>query len=80
MYQSVKVEITYEEIGMELGPFIFIHVPGHCAGHVAIQLHDVLFSGDHVLEKTSPHQAPEQITISTGLDTYFQTPWKSFVV
>jgi glyoxylase-like metal-dependent hydrolase (beta-lactamase superfamily II) len=73
MYQSVEVEISYEAIGMELGPFKFIHVPGHCAGHVAIQLHDVLFSGDHVLEKTSPHQAPEQITISTGLDTYLNS-------
>jgi glyoxylase-like metal-dependent hydrolase (beta-lactamase superfamily II) len=40
---------------------------------VVIRLHDVLFSGDHVLEKTSPHQAPEQITLSTGLDTYLNS-------
>jgi len=73
MYQSVEVDISYEAFGMEIGPFKFIHVPGHCAGHVAIQLHDILFSGDHVLEKTSPHQAPEQITNSTGLDTYFNS-------
>jgi hypothetical protein len=25
------------------------------------------------LEKTSPHQAPEQITLSTGLDTYLNS-------
>ena len=73
MYQSVNVDITYESIGMEMGPFKFKHVPGHCAGHVVIQLHDYLFSGDHVLEKTSPHQAPEQITFSTGLDTYIKS-------
>ncbi len=73
MFQSVNVDLTYEAIGMELGPFRFIHVPGHCAGHVIIQLHDVLFSGDHILEKTSPHQAPEQITLSTGLDTYLKS-------
>jgi len=73
LFRSVDVDLTYEAIGMKLGPFKFIHVPGHCAGHVLIQLHDFLFSGDHILEKTSPHQAPEQITLSTGLDTYLKS-------
>jgi glyoxylase-like metal-dependent hydrolase (beta-lactamase superfamily II) len=73
LYRSVGVDFTYEALDMKLGPFKFIHVPGHCAGHVLIQLHDVLFSGDHILEKTSPHQAPEQITLSTGLDTYLHS-------
>lgn len=73
LFRSVKVDLTYEAIGMRLGPFRFIHVPGHCAGHVVIQLHDYLFSGDHILERTSPHQAPEQITLSTGLETYLNS-------
>ncbi len=73
LFRSVKVDRTYEAMGMKLGPFHFYHVPGHCAGHVLIRLHDVLFSGDHILEKTSPHQAPEQITLSTGLDTYLRS-------
>jgi len=73
MFRSVNVDYTYEAMSMKLGPFNFIHVPGHCAGHVIIQLHDVIFSGDHILEKTSPHQAPEQITLSTGLDTYLKS-------
>jgi glyoxylase-like metal-dependent hydrolase (beta-lactamase superfamily II) len=73
LFRSVKVDLTYEAIGMKLGPFKFIHVPGHCAGHVLIRLHDVMFSGDHILEKTSPHQAPEQITLSTGLETYLNS-------
>jgi glyoxylase-like metal-dependent hydrolase (beta-lactamase superfamily II) len=73
MFQSVNVELTYEAMRLKLGPFKFIHVPGHCAGQVMIQLHDILFSGDHILEKTSPHQAPEQITLSTGLDTYLNS-------
>lgn len=77
LYRSVDVDNTYEALGMKLGPFKFIHVPGHCAGHVMIRLHDVLFSGDHVLEKTSPHQAPEQITLSTGLETYLLSLEKS---
>ncbi len=73
LFRSVNVDLTYEAIGMRLGPFKFIHVPGHCAGHVVIRLHDTMFSGDHILEKTSPHQAPEQITLSTGLETYLSS-------
>lgn len=72
-FRSVAVDSTYENLGMKLSPFQFIHVPGHCAGHVLIKLHDIIFSGDHILEKTSPHQAPEQITLSTGLDTYLKS-------
>ncbi len=73
LYRSVSVDFTYEAMDMQLKPFKFVHVPGHCAGHVLIKLHDILFSGDHILEKTSPHQAPEQITLSTGLDTYLRS-------
>jgi len=73
LYRSVNVDLTYESMGMRIGPFKFFHVPGHCAGHVLIKLHDILFSGDHILDKTSPHQAPEQITLSTGLETYLHS-------
>lgn len=73
LFQSVPVDFTYEAVGMRVGPFIIHHVPGHCAGHVVIRLHDVLFSGDHVLEGTSPHQAPERLTLSTGLEHYLQS-------
>jgi hypothetical protein len=40
---------------------------------VVIRLHDVLFSGDHVLEHTSPHQSPEHLTLSTGLEHYLRS-------
>lgn len=73
LYTSGIVDFTYDSIGMELGPFKFIHVPGHSAGHVVIRFHDVMFSGDHVLDETSPHQAPEQITLSTGLEHYLNS-------
>lgn len=73
LFSSVKVDFTYEALGMELGPFKLLHVPGHCAGHVVIRLHDVLFSGDHVLEHTTPHQAPERLTLSTGLEHYLHS-------
>lgn len=73
LYRSVKVDFTYEDAGMRLGPFEFLHVPGHCAGHVVIRLDDVLFSGDHVLARTSPHQSPERLTLSTGLGHYLKS-------
>ena len=72
-FHSVNVDFTYEASGMKLGPFKLLHVPGHCAGHVVIRLHDVLFSGDHVLDEISPHMAPEQLTLSTGLGHYLQS-------
>jgi glyoxylase-like metal-dependent hydrolase (beta-lactamase superfamily II) len=73
LYRSVRVDFTYEAVGMRVGPFEMLHVPGHCPGHVAIRLHDVLFSGDHVLNPITPHQAPENLTLSTGLDHYLKS-------
>jgi len=80
LFHSEKVDFTYEAIGMRMGPFEFLHVPGHCAGHVVIRLHDVLFSGDHILDDITPHQAPEHLTLSTGLEHYLRSlellePW-----
>jgi glyoxylase-like metal-dependent hydrolase (beta-lactamase superfamily II) len=73
LYHSVRVDFTYEAAGMQLGPFEMLHVPGHCPGHVVIRLHDVLFSGDHVLHPVTPHQAPEHLTLYTGLDHYLKS-------
>ena len=73
LIHSVRVDFTYEAAGMRLGPFEMLHTPGHCPGHVVIRLHDILFSGDHVLESTSPHQSPEQLTLSTGLEHYLKS-------
>jgi glyoxylase-like metal-dependent hydrolase (beta-lactamase superfamily II) len=73
LYHSVQIDFTYEAVGMRLGPFEMLHVPGHCPGHVAIRLHDILFSGDHVLNPITPHQAPESLTLYTGLDHYLKS-------
>ncbi len=70
LFHSVTVDFTYESAGMRLGPFEMLHVPGHCPGHVVIRLHDILFSGDHVLEQISPHQWPERLTYWAGLRHY----------
>ncbi|MGD8554706.1 MAG: MBL fold metallo-hydrolase [Anaerolineales bacterium] len=70
LFSSVLVDFTFEAEGMRLGPLRMLHVPGHCPGHVVIQVDDVLLSGDHVLKETSPHQAPECLSLSTGLGHY----------
>jgi glyoxylase-like metal-dependent hydrolase (beta-lactamase superfamily II) len=70
IYQSVPVDFTYETTDMHLGPFEFIHLPGHCPGHVAIRLDDVIFCGDMVVEEVTPHLSPESIHPHTGLDHY----------
>jgi glyoxylase-like metal-dependent hydrolase (beta-lactamase superfamily II) len=72
-YQSVPVDFTYEASAMRLGPFEFIHLPGHCPGHVAIRLDDVIFCGDMVVEGVTPHLSPESITPYGGLDHYLES-------
>lgn len=73
LHHSVRVDFTYEKVGMQVGPFEMLHVPGHCPGHVVIRLHDILLSGDHVLDGISPHQSPEQLSLSTGLEHYLNS-------
>ncbi|NIM93847.1 MAG: hypothetical protein GTO18_09070 [Anaerolineales bacterium] len=73
LFKSVDVDFTFEEVGMRIGPLLLIHVPGHCPGQIVIQADDILFSSDHILGKTTPHQAPEQITLNTGLGHYLES-------
>jgi glyoxylase-like metal-dependent hydrolase (beta-lactamase superfamily II) len=73
IYQSVPVDFTYEALDMQVGPFEFIHLPGHCPGHVAIRLDDAVFCGDMVVEKVTPHLSPESITPYSGLDHYLES-------
>lgn len=68
IYQSIPVDFTYEEknvVGFEL-----LHLPGHCPGHVALRLDDVVFCGDMVVEGVTPHLSPESINPYSGLDHY----------
>lgn len=76
MYQFAKKHVRSVEVGITLDEdtpidgMTFHHAPGHCSGQVMIQLGDVLLVADHILSKTSPHQAPESITAYTGLGHY----------
>lgn len=73
LYQSVPVDFTYAAIGMSVGPFEIIHLPGHCPGHVAIRLDEVVFCGDMVVEGVTPHLQPETISPYNGLDHYLES-------
>lgn len=73
IYQSVPVDFTFEALDMSLGPLDFIHLPGHCPGHVAIRLDDVVFCGDMVVQGVTPHLSPESINTYSGLDNYLES-------
>lgn len=73
IYRSVPVDFTYENVDMRVGPFELIHLPGHCPGHVAIRLDDVVFCGDMVVEGVTPHLSPESINPYSGLDHYLES-------
>ena len=73
LYRSVSVDFTYEACGMKVGPFEMVHAPGHCPGHVAIKLDDIVFSGDLVLERITPHQSPEELSPFMGVRHYLES-------
>ncbi|HLO30464.1 MAG TPA: MBL fold metallo-hydrolase [Anaerolineales bacterium] len=73
IYQSVPVDFTYAAVEMRLGSLELIHLPGHCPGHVAIRLEDVIFCGDMVVERVTPHLSPESINPYSGLDHYLES-------
>jgi glyoxylase-like metal-dependent hydrolase (beta-lactamase superfamily II) len=69
VYRSTPVEFLLEEEEPVAGIDVW-HVPGHCPGQVCLQVDDLLLTADHVLAHTTPHQAPESITLNTGLGHY----------
>jgi glyoxylase-like metal-dependent hydrolase (beta-lactamase superfamily II) len=73
IYKSTPVDFTYTAIDLQLGPFEFIHLPGHSPGHVAIRLDEAVFCGDMVVEGVTPHLSPELIHPYSGLDHYLQS-------
>jgi glyoxylase-like metal-dependent hydrolase (beta-lactamase superfamily II) len=73
LFDACRVDITYESVGMQVGPFSFLNVPGHSPGAVAIRLDEVVFTGDHVLSEITPHMAPERLTLNSGLSHYLSS-------
>ncbi len=70
MYASVPVDFVY---GEESLPFDVIHLPGHCPGHIALRLDDIIFCGDMVVAGVTPHLTPETIQPYSGLDHYLDS-------
>lgn len=70
LYQSVPVDFKYGNESLALD---MIHLPGHCPGHVAMRLDDIVFCGDMVVEGVTPHLAPESINPFGGLDHYLES-------
>ena len=73
LFSSIEVDFSFEAIGMRLNGLEFVHVPGHCSGQVVARLGDILLSADHILEQTSPHMAPESLSLNTGLEHYLSS-------
>lgn len=73
LYHSGPVDFTYEAQDMRVGPFELLHVPGHCPGHVAFKLDDVVLCGDLVLKHVTPHQSPEELTPFSGVRHYLDS-------
>ncbi len=72
MYRSVPVDRTLTDGAVVCGA-VAHHVPGHCPGQICLQIDNVLLTADHVLPRITPHQSPESITQSNGLDHYFES-------
>jgi len=70
LFHSWPVHFLLEEGQAPAEGIDVYHVPGHCPGQVCLRIDDVLLTGDHVLAQITPHQAPESITLNTGLDHY----------
>jgi glyoxylase-like metal-dependent hydrolase (beta-lactamase superfamily II) len=56
------------------------HTPGHCPGEICLKVDNVLFTGDHVLSRTTPHQSPECITLFCGLRRYLESLDKIYAI
>lgn len=73
IYRSVPVDFTYADIKKHVPALDMVHLPGHCPGHVAMRVDDVVFCGDMVVEGVTPHLAPESINPYGGLDHYLES-------
>ena len=73
IYQSVPVDITYGNQDMQVGALEMIHLPGHCPGHVAMRVDDIIFCGDMVVDGITPHLAPASFNPFGGLEHYLKS-------
>lgn len=72
-YHSQPIDFLLTEEERTIGEIQVYHVPGHCPGQVCLMVDDIMLTADHVLSRTTPHQAPEIITKNTGLGHYLDS-------
>jgi glyoxylase-like metal-dependent hydrolase (beta-lactamase superfamily II) len=72
-YHSTPVQFSLEETLPLFDEISLYHVPGHCPGQVCLLIDDIMLTADHVLSRTTPHQAPESITNHMGLSHYLDS-------
>lgn len=72
MIKSEPVDFLLEE-DQPFDGLRFYHTPGHGSGQVCIQVGDIMLTADHILNRITPHQAPESITRYTGLGHYLES-------
>jgi len=73
IYRSTAVDIPLQEKSSNAYDVQVFHVPGHCPGQVCLLVDDILLTADHVLSRTTPHQAPESITNNMGLGHFLDS-------
>ncbi len=72
-YKSQTVDFLLEDGQPTVGGIEVYHVPGHCPGQVCLKIDDIMLTADHILSRTTPHQAPESITNNMGLGHYLDS-------
>ena len=61
-YHQLKTKLKVEQVikdGDVIEPFTFWHTPGHSPEAICILFEDILFTGDHILPKITPHPTVE---------------------
>lgn len=72
-YTSTPIQFSIEEDQPLFDEIPVYHVPGHCPGQVCLLVDDIMLTADHILSRTTPHQAPESITNNMGLGHYLDS-------
>jgi glyoxylase-like metal-dependent hydrolase (beta-lactamase superfamily II) len=82
MYRMSKYMLNFSSVAMPNrlsdetvvgNGYQVFHTPGHCPGEICLKVDNLLFTGDHVLPRTTPHQSPECITLFCGLRRYLES-------
>lgn len=73
LFQSIPVDFTYDALKEHIPVMEYIHLPGHCPGHVALRIEDAIFCGDMLVEGVTPHLVPESIYPNSGLGHYLDS-------